>query len=163
MKNAEQSLLQYVGHFIRSTGYTPNQEEQACITAYDRSPILYVPVNTVVWGYIAWRTLDFTGTRFNAPRWISMFGVVGISAGAFATVWFSSKLAARDCLQCLINTRDKKTELYKTVRKVLGEHHPNAHKFFAKEKWRLEAATAAAQEVEKASTESSKMTTTPQS
>ncbi|KAJ3391816.1 hypothetical protein HDU92_008782 [Lobulomyces angularis] len=134
----------------------PSEEEQKCIDKYDRSPIFYGLLNIAFWGFVSYKTLEFpalviqkakknkknlkvqnTLIQPGRPMWLNLFGVVAISAGAFSTVFYSSKMASRSCLQCFLDTKDKKSELYNAVRKNLKEYHPNHQKMFDKEKWRL--------------------------
>ncbi|KAJ3149129.1 hypothetical protein HDU86_007072 [Geranomyces michiganensis] len=68
------------------------------------------------------------------PAWITLWGIAAISAGAFASTYYTSKWAARQCLQCFIDVEDKKSELYKTTRRLLQEHNPDADKYFKDEK-----------------------------
>ncbi|KAJ3042414.1 hypothetical protein HDV00_007370 [Rhizophlyctis rosea] len=68
------------------------------------------------------------------PRWLAIWGIAAITAGAFATTFYSSKIAARQCIQCFIDVEDKKSQLYLTVRQLLKDHHPDAHVYFRKEK-----------------------------
>ncbi|KAJ3185595.1 hypothetical protein HDU87_000218 [Geranomyces variabilis] len=68
------------------------------------------------------------------PAWITLWGIAAISAGAFASTYYTSKWAARECLQCFIDVEDKKSELYKTTRRLLKEHNPDADKYFKIEK-----------------------------
>ncbi|KAI9090054.1 hypothetical protein DFS34DRAFT_597742 [Phlyctochytrium arcticum] len=67
------------------------------------------------------------------PRWIALWGMAACTAGSFAGIYYTSKLAARDCIQCILNEDDKKSELYKTVKTLLVEHHPDARTFLAEE------------------------------
>lgn len=55
-------------------------------------------------------------------------------SGVFATTYWSAKIASRTCLQCILNERDKNSEFYKAVREIINENHPDAQKFFNKEK-----------------------------
>ncbi|KAJ3151575.1 hypothetical protein HDU89_002018 [Geranomyces variabilis] len=64
------------------------------------------------------------------PAWITLWGIAAISAGAFASTYYTSKWAARECLQCFVDVEDKKSELYKTTRRLLKEHNPDADKYF---------------------------------
>lgn len=159
----EKQILDHVGYFIASKKYSPSLEEQACIAFYDRSPIYYTIANFIVWGSMAYYTIDLRslfGTssiapnqpqtksqikqetkhatsrpvRPPVPRWITIWGIAAITAGAFAGTYLTSKMAARNCLQCLLDVENKKSELYQTTRKLLAEHHPDANKYFKSEK-----------------------------
>lgn len=57
-------------------------------------------------------------------------GILAVSAGAFTTMMYTSKIASRTCLQCLLDGEEKKSDLNRAVRRVLKDHHPTAHKFF---------------------------------
>ncbi|KND03618.1 uncharacterized protein SPPG_01094 [Spizellomyces punctatus DAOM BR117] len=150
----EKQILDHLGHFIRSQGYTPNEQEATCIKVYDNSPIFYTFANFVVWGSMAYYTLDMRSlfpkstptppktvpaalshpSRTPVPRWITLWGIAAITAGAFATTYYTSKVAARSCLQCFLDVDNKKSELYLATRKLLADHHPDAKKFFMQEK-----------------------------
>ncbi|KAI9206076.1 uncharacterized protein BJ171DRAFT_473600 [Polychytrium aggregatum] len=128
----EKSILDHLGVWIRTNGYQLSDHEKQCVKSYDTSPQFYLPANFVLWGGVAYSTLNFNPKVM--PRWLQLFGVVGISAGAFATVYWSSKYAAKSCVQCFVDTQDKKSELYKTTIQILKQYHHNPKEFLDKER-----------------------------
>ena len=136
--SAEKYVLDRLGQHIKDTKYEMKEHELGCAKWYDREMMFWGVVNLSIWGAIAWVTLRPTPVGQKAiPTWVKMYGIVGISSGAFATSWLASKSAARSCLQCFLDTRDKQSEFYLTVRKLMQEHHPNHKQYFKKEKYRL--------------------------
>jgi hypothetical protein len=111
-------------------------QELACLQTYDRSQAWITTGNFALWGTLAYLSLDFTGKR-GVPKWMSLWGAAAISAGAFGTMYMTTKYAARTCLQCIIDVRDKNSEFYKTARKLLKDHHPQADGYLSREKFKL--------------------------
>lgn len=72
----------------------------------------------------------FRGT----PLWLNVWGLGAITAGAFTTTYYSSKVAARQCIQCFIDLEDKKSALYKATRELLEQNHKDASVYFKNEK-----------------------------
>ncbi|KAI8823458.1 uncharacterized protein EV422DRAFT_521108 [Fimicolochytrium jonesii] len=192
MTYVEKQILDHIGYFIRSQNYRPSPEEARCIKVYDSAPLAYGLANFVMWGSLAYYTLDFRAffatrdqlamaqqdtaaavtkklstppppasaapngaqaaaqtiansakaaaikaasrTRPVQPLWITLWGVAAITGGAFASTYYSSKLAARQCIQCFLDVEDKKSGLYRVTRQLLKEHNPDHGKFFAQER-----------------------------
>ena len=97
------------------------------------SPNPHKPLSTSP-AYPSLPTTQAPKPRFVTPRWLSIWGVAAVTAGAFATTYYSAKLASRSCIQCFIDVEDKKSQLYLTTRQLLKEHHPDAQYYFKREK-----------------------------
>ncbi|TPX62289.1 hypothetical protein PhCBS80983_g00533 [Powellomyces hirtus] len=101
-------------------------------------PPTQAPVKQMVSAQPLSRTPKFTpAVRPVMPAWITLWGIAAISAGAFASTYYTSKWAARQCLQCFIDMEDKKSQLYLATRQLLKEHNADAEQYFKIEKHRL--------------------------
>ncbi|KAJ3012609.1 hypothetical protein HKX48_006194 [Thoreauomyces humboldtii] len=179
MSFLEKQILDHLGYFIKTTQHVPSEQEQKCIATYDRAPVYYGLANFLIWGSMAYYTLDFRAFFTNKsqqpqptpsasspssspssastsrarqqshfapkmstlprskplmPAWITLWGIAAITGGAFAGTYYTSKWAARDCLQCFIDVDDKKSKLYQATRDLLKEHNPDARRYFDAEK-----------------------------
>ena len=92
----EKDIIDGLGAKIRSTSHKLTPSEQECVTHFERAPAIFITSNFLFWGTCAYLTLDFSK---RTPKWIQGFGMIGISAGALASVFYSSQLASRNCIQ----------------------------------------------------------------
>jgi hypothetical protein len=60
------------------------------------------------------------------------FGAFSIASGLLSAMFFSSRFAARDCIQCFTNIQDEKQEMALQVKKLLLKHHPRPNAFIPK-------------------------------
>ena len=62
-----------------------------------------------------------------------VWGAVAVTSGVFGSLYFSSKAAARQCLQCFVDLKDKESRMHRVAKELLLAHHPDAQKFMIKE------------------------------
>lgn len=142
--NTEKLILDQLGRRVREQKYEFTDDQLQCVQTYDRSAIAYGLVNVVGWSWFSWKAFAPRNKK-TLPTWLLMYGLLAVTGGAFSTVWISSKYAARSCVQCLLDVKDKKNEMYLALKGLVKEHHPQSKAFFEREKYRLNSEQATRQ------------------
>jgi hypothetical protein len=64
------------------------------------------------------------------PVWLNVMCMVTASTGLFVTSFYVSKMAARSCIQCVIDSDDQVSEMNRVMRQLVKDFHPNSDQFF---------------------------------
>ncbi|KAJ3411973.1 hypothetical protein HDV05_001451 [Chytridiales sp. JEL 0842] len=133
---AEKYIIDRLNHWRITNKYDPNKDELACFDSYQNSFGWVISTNLALWSTLAYLTLDFRPNP-KVPRYTPFVGAISISLGLFGTMFLSTKYAARSCVQCLLDQKDKRGEFYTMTRKLVKEYYSEPNAYFENEKFKL--------------------------
>ncbi|KAJ3028569.1 UNVERIFIED_CONTAM: hypothetical protein HDU68_001368 [Siphonaria sp. JEL0065] len=114
----------------------PNAEEKQCLDSFATSELITTPISFTFWSLVAYYTVDPVNIR-KVPLHLKLFSIAGVAAGGYGSSLLLNKRMHRQCIQCVLDGRDKTSEFYKATRKIMEDYHPEKEEYFRLEKYKL--------------------------
>ncbi|KAI9344321.1 hypothetical protein BDR26DRAFT_857616 [Obelidium mucronatum] len=133
----EVSIINHIRKGVEDKTFaTPNDDETKCLKNFALMETITTPINYMFWSAVGYYTIDPVNVR-KVPMSMKLYSILAVAAGGFGSSYLLTKRNHRQCLQCVLDGRDKTSEFYLATRKIMEQYHPEHEGYFRIEKYKL--------------------------